>query len=110
MNNNSLSNTKWNSKYHIVFAPKLIRQNIYGKLKIEIEKFLTELCERKAIVIIEAECYPVHIHMLLQILPKYSVSSIMGYLKGQNKSPNIPMFLIIEFTNYIHTIKNKTKL
>ena len=84
MDKNSLPHTSWNCKYHIVFAPKYRRQVIYGKLKQDIGKTLRDLCERKGINIIEAECCPDHIHMLLEIPPKYSVSQIMGYLKGKS--------------------------
>ena len=84
MDKNSLAHTCWNCKYHIVFAPKYRRQVIYGKLKQDIGKTLRDLCERKGINIIEAECCPDHIHMLLEIPPKYSVSQIMGYLKGKS--------------------------
>ena len=81
---NSLAHTKWECKYHIVFAPKYRRQVIYGRLKQDIGKILRELCERKDIEIIEAECCPDHIHMLVRIPPKYSVSEIVGYLKGKS--------------------------
>ena len=84
MDKNSLAHTSWNFKYHIVFAPKYRRQVIYGKLKQDIGKTLRDLCDRKGINIIEAECCPDHIHMLLEIPPKYSVSQIMGYLKGKS--------------------------
>ncbi|MDU5951279.1 MAG: IS200/IS605 family transposase [Clostridiales bacterium] len=84
MDKNSLAHTSWNCKYHIVFAPKYRRQVIYGRLKQDIGKTLRDLCERKGINIIEAECCPDHIHMLLEISPKYSVSQIMGYLKGKS--------------------------
>ncbi len=84
MDKNSLSHTTWNCKYHIVFAPKFRRQVIYGKLKTDIGKILRELCERKEIEIIEAECCKDHVHMLMQIPPKYSVAEIMGYLKGKS--------------------------
>ena len=84
MDKNSLAHTSWNCKYHIVFAPKYRRQVIYGKLKQDIGKTLRDLCERKGINIIEAECCPDHIHLLLEIPPKYSVSQIMGYLKGKS--------------------------
>ena len=84
MDKNSLSHTSWNCKYHLVFAPKYRRQEIYGKLKTDIGKILRELCERKEVEIIEAECCKDHIHMLVQIPPKYSVSEIMGYLKGKS--------------------------
>ena len=81
MNNNSLSHTKWNCKYHIVFAPKYRRQVIYGHIRADIGKILRELCDRKGVTIIEAEACPDHIHMFVEIPPKYSVSEIMGYLK-----------------------------
>ena len=81
---NSLSHTSWECKYHIVFAPKYRRQVIYGKMKAEIEKILQELCDRKGIEMIAAECCPEHIHMLIRIPPKYSVSEIVGYLKGKS--------------------------
>ena len=84
MDMNSLAHTKWECKYHIVFAPKFRRQEIYGKLKADIGTILRELCERKGIEIIQAELCPDHIHMLIRIPPKYSVSEIMGYLKGKS--------------------------
>ena len=84
MDKNSLSHTTWNCKYHIVFAPKNRRQIIYGKIKAEIGKILRTLCDRKGVEIIEAEACPDHIHMLVSIPPKYSVSEFMGYLKGKS--------------------------
>ena len=84
MNNNSLAHTKWNCKYHIVFAPKYRRQVIDGQLRADIGKILRELCDRKGVTIIEAEACPDHIHMFVEIPPKYSVSEIMGYLKGKS--------------------------
>ena len=82
--NNSLAHTKWNCKYRIVFAPKYRRQEIYGKIRVEIGKILRLLCQRKDIEIVEAECCKDHIHMLVRIPPKYSVSQIVGYLKGKS--------------------------
>ena len=79
--NNSLAHTKWECKYHIVFAPKYRRQVIYRQIKADVGKILRDLCERKGIEIMEAECCPDHIHMLVRIPPKYSVSEVMGYLK-----------------------------
>lgn len=84
MDNNSLSHTKWDCKYHIVFAPKYRRQIIYGKIKTDIGKILRQLCEYKGVEIIEAEVCKDHIHMLVTIPPKLSVSSFMGYLKGKS--------------------------
>ena len=80
----SLAHTKWNCKYHIVFAPKYRRQVIYGKIKSDIGQILRKLCEYKGVEIIKAEACPDHIHMLVSIPPKYSVSQIMGYLKGKS--------------------------
>ncbi len=84
MDKNNLAHTTWECKYHLVFAAKYRRQIIYGKIKQDIGKMLRELCERKGIEIIEAECCKDHIHMLVRIPPKYSVSEIMGYLKGKS--------------------------
>ena len=82
--NESLAHTKWNCKYHIVFAPKYRRQVIYGKLKVEIGQILRKLCEQKEIEIIEANACPDHIHMLISIPPKISVAYAIGYLKGKS--------------------------
>ena len=84
MDNQSLTHTRWNCKYHVVFAPKYRRQVIYGKLKTDVGKILRDLCNRKGIEIVEAELCPDHVHMLIRIPPKYSVSQIMGYLKGKS--------------------------
>lgn len=81
---NSLSHTTWRCKYHVVFAPKYRRQIIYGKLKKDIGKILRDLCARKEVEIIEANACPDHVHMLLSIPPKYSVSQFIGYLKGKS--------------------------
>ena len=80
----SLSHTRWNCKYHIVFIPKYRRKEIYGKLKSDIGKILRTLCEYKEVEIIEAHAMKDHIHMLLAIPPKLAVSSFMGYLKGKS--------------------------
>ena len=84
MDNDTLAHTKWNCKYHIVFAPRFRRQIIYGRLKTEIGKILRTLCESEEIEILEANLCADHIHMLIAIPPKYSVSQIMGYLKGKS--------------------------
>lgn len=84
MDTESLSHTQWNCKYHIVFAPKYRRQVIYGKIKQDIGKILRTLCEYKKVEIIEANACPDHIHMLVSIPPKLSVSSFVGYLKGKS--------------------------
>ena len=84
MDSNTLAHTTWDCKYHVVFAPKYRRQVIYGKLRADIGKILRELCERKDIEIIEAQLCVDHVHILLRIPPKYSISDIMGYLKGKS--------------------------
>lgn len=84
MDNNSLAHTKWNCKYHIVFAPKYRRMVAYGRLKSDIAAILSSLCKRKGVKIIEAEVCPDHIHMLVAIPPNQSVSSFVGYLKGKS--------------------------
>ena len=84
LDTDSLAHTKWNCKYHIVFAPKYRRQIIYGKIKADIGKMLRKLCEYKQIEILEAEACKDHIHMLISVPPKYSISQVMGYLKGKS--------------------------
>ncbi len=80
----SLAHTRWNCKYHIVFAPKYRCHVFYGEKKRAIGEILRKLCEQKDVKIVEAECCPDHIHMLLEIPPKMSVSSFMGYLNGKS--------------------------
>ena len=80
----SLSHTKWNCKYHIVFAPKYRRKVFYGEKRAEIGAILRELCNWKGVNIINAEVCPDHVHMLVEIPPKMSVSGFMGFLKGKS--------------------------
>ena len=80
----SLAHSKWNCKYHIVFAPKYRRQVIYGKIYKDIGKIIRQLCEQKGVELIEAEACKDHIHILVSIPPKYSVAQFMGYLKGKS--------------------------
>lgn len=84
MDNSSLAHSKWNCKYHIVFAPKYRRQIIYGKIKADVGAILRKLCDQKGVEIIEANACKDHIHMLVSIPPKLSVSQFMGYLKGKS--------------------------
>jgi len=74
---NSLAHSKWRCQYHIVFAPKYRRKEVYGKIKVDIGKILRMLCEQKGVRIIEAEACPDHIHMLVEIPPKLSVSQFV---------------------------------
>ena len=83
-NTNSLAHTKWNCKYHIVFAPKYRRKVFFEEKRAEIREILRKLCEWKGVENIEGEICPDHIHILLSIPPKLSVSGFMGYLKGKS--------------------------
>jgi len=80
----SLSHTKWNCQYHIVFTPKYRRKAIFGKIRSDIGKYLRRLCEYKGVEIVEANACSDHIHMLIKVPPKISISSFMGYLKGKS--------------------------
>ena len=117
----SLAHTKWNCKYHVVFAPKYRRQVFYGEKKREIGELLRRLCEWKGVTILEAECCPDHVHMLLEIPPKMSVSGFMGYLKGKSSLMLYERFgdLKFKYRNrefwcrgyYVDTVgKNKEKI
>ena len=116
---NSLSHTKWNCKYHIVFAPKYRRKVFYYEKREAIGKILRMLCERKQVKIIEAEVCPDHVHMLVEIPPKLSVSSFMGYLKGKSSTMLYEQFgeLRYKYRNrefwcrgyYVDTVGKNTK-
>ena len=80
----SLTHSKWRCQYHIVFAPKYRRKEIYGKIKADIGRILRKLCEQKGVEILEAQACPDHIHMLVSIPPSISVAQFMGYLKGKS--------------------------
>ena len=84
MDINSLSHTKWECKYYIVFAPKFRRKVAYGQLKQDIANILSTLCKRKGVEILEAKICPDHVHMLVRIPPNISISSFAGYLKGKS--------------------------
>jgi len=86
-NNNEIrssSHSKYRCQYHIVFAPKYRRKEIYGQIKRDIGEILRKLCEQKNVVIIEAEACPDHIHMLVSIPPHISIAQFMGFLKGKS--------------------------
>ena len=93
----SLAHTKWNCKYHMFFAPKYRRQIFYSERKKAVGEILRKLCEWKGVNILEAECCPDHIHMLLEIPPKMSVSSFMGYLKGKSSLILYEQFVDLKF-------------
>ena len=118
---NSLAHTKWNCKYHIVFAPKYRRIAFYGKYKEAIGKILRQLCEWKGVNILEAEACPEHIHMILEIPPKYAGSSFMGDLKGKRSTMLYEKFGELKYKNrnrelwckgyYVDTVgKNESRI
>ena len=80
----SLAHTKWMCKYHIVFTTKYRRKIIYLKLREDIKNIIKDLCKWKGVEILEGHMMPDHIHLLVSIPPKTSVSSFMGYLKGKS--------------------------
>ena len=98
----SLSHTKWKCKCHIVFAPKYRRQVFYGEKRRAIGEILRKLCEWKGIAIVEAEVYPDHIHMLLEMPPQVSVSGIVGYLKGKSS-----LMIYEQFANLKYKYRNR---
>ena len=121
MDNESLTHTTWKCKYHIVFAPKYRRRVIYGQIRQDIGKILRLLCTRKELEIVEAECCIDHVHMLVKIPPKYSVSSIVGYLKGKSSLMIFDRHANLKYKYgnrhfwcrgyYVDTVgKNKTKI
>lgn len=81
---NSLSHTKWILKYHIVFTPKYRRKIIYNQYRKDLGEILRQLCHYKGVELIEGHMMPDHVHMLVSIPPKISISSFMGYLKGKS--------------------------
>ena len=99
---NSLAHTKWNCKYHIVFAPKYRRKVFFGEKRREIGKILRQLCEWKKVTIVEAEVCSDHIHMLLEIPPKIAVSSFVGYLKGKSS-----LMIYEQFPNLKYKYRNR---
>ena len=80
----SLAHTRWMCKYHIVFTPKYRRKIIYNKLRRDTVQTIKDLCKWKGIEIIEGKAMPDHIHILVKIPPKMSISNFMGYLKGKS--------------------------
>ena len=80
----SLAHTRWMCKYHIVFTPKYRRKIIYNKLRRDIVQIIKDLCKWKGIEIIEGKAMPDHIHILVKIPPKMSISNFIGYLKGKS--------------------------
>ena len=102
---NSLAHTSWNCKYHIVFAPKYRRKVFYGQRRYDIGQILRELCRWKNVNLLEAEACPDHIHMLVEIPPKISVSSFMGFLKGKSS-----LMIYEKWGNIRYKYRNRTFL
>lgn len=84
MEGSSLSHTKWNCTYHIVFIPKYRRKVMYGALRKDVREILRKLCEFRGVQIVEGSVGPDHVHICVRIPPKLSVSEFMGYLKGKS--------------------------
>ena len=101
---NSLAHTTWNCKYHIVFAPKYRRKIFYKENRVEIGKILRELCNWKQVKIVEVEVCPDHIHMLVEIPPKMSVSSFVGFLKGKSSLTKMSV------SSFVGFLKGKSSL
>ena len=100
----SLSHTKWECKYHIVFAPKYRRKVFYGQKRYEIGQILRELCRWKQVNLLEAEACPDHIHILVEIPPKISVSNFMGFLKGKSS-----LMIYEKWGNMKYKYRNRTQ-
>ena len=84
MDNSSLSHTKWDCTYHIVFIPKYRRKVMYGELRTDVREIIIKLCEYKGVAIVEGSVCIDHVHLCVKIPPKLSVSEFMGYLKGKS--------------------------
>jgi putative transposase len=95
----SLSHTKWNCKYHVIFIPKYRRQRLYGVVKKELGKVFHRLAGQKECVIVEGHLRPDHVHILIQIPPKLAVSSVVGYLKGK-RAIHVARYFLKRERNY----------
>ena len=99
----SLAHTRWNCKYHIVFAPKYRRQVIYGQIKADIGGIIRKLCEYKGVEILEAEACPDHIHKLVSIPPYMSIAQFVGTLKSKSA-----LMIFDRHANLKHKYGNRT--
>ncbi len=79
-----LSHVKWECKYHVVFVPKYRKKKLYGKLRSRMGDMLRELCRQREVELLEGHLMPDHVHMCLSIPPKFSVSSVIGFVKGKS--------------------------
>ena len=96
-----MAHTKWMCKYHIVFTPKYRRKVIYNQYKEDIRDIIKILCKYKGVEIIEGHLMPDHIHMLVSIPPKYSISQFMGYLKGKSALTGISLLTFVTVHSYL---------
>ena len=80
----SLSHTKWDCKYHVVFIPKYRKKRIYGGIRRRLGEILRRLAEQRESRVEEGHLMPDHVHMMISIPPKYSVAQVMGYIKGKS--------------------------
>ena len=80
----SLSHVRWECKYHVVIVPKYRKKVFYGRMRHKVGEILRELCRQRGINLLEGHAMPDHIHMVLSIPPKYSVSNTIGFLKGKS--------------------------
>ena len=84
MTERSLSHTRWECKYHVVFIPKYRRKRLYGSIRQELGKVFRRLADQKESRIVEGHLHADHVHMLIEIPPKYSVAQVIGYVKGKS--------------------------
>ena len=80
----SQAHVRWDCKYHVVICPKYRKRKLYGRRRHKVGEILRELCRQKEIELVEGKAMPDHVHMLLSIPPRYSVSMTLGYLKGKS--------------------------
>ncbi len=98
----SLAHTKYMCKYHVIFIPKYRRKVIYNKLRKDIQKYIKDLCKWKGVEILEGHMMPDHVHLLVEIPPRISVSNFMGYLKGKSS-----LMLFEKHTNLKYKFGNR---
>ena len=80
----SQAHVKWECKYHVVILPKYRKRTLYGRLRREVGGIFQQLCRQKQVGLVEGKAMPDHIHMLLSVPPRYSISMTVGYLKGKS--------------------------
>ena len=81
---NSLSHVKWECKYHVVFVPKYRKKKLYGDLRSRMGDILRALCRQRGVELLDGHLMPDHVHMCVSIPPKFSVSNVVGFIKGKS--------------------------